>query len=308
MKVRRPTLFIALWLVALPVFARELSFEERVKAQRVIEKVYYAHQIGTTRPFDEAVPRSILEKKVQTYLRQSVALEKFWQTPVTAPALQSEMHRIAKETHFAGRLREIYAALGHDFFLVQECVARPVLVDRLARNFLAGDARFQAAPRAAIDALRRDLENGQLDPSVAHPARTVLAMSRSGESGANSTQESADGPLGKPLQGLTYLALEPAEFASARSRAPQRVGEIGTLVEDQEAFSFQVLLSEANDSFLVATYSFPKRTFDEWSKEVAKELPTQEARSAAVDMAEPRTPGVGGTCSVEVEDHWDNGS
>ncbi|HMC81802.1 MAG TPA: hypothetical protein VKL61_01055, partial [Candidatus Polarisedimenticolia bacterium] len=37
--------------------ARELTFEERVDAQRAIARVYYSHQIGATQPFDEAVPR-----------------------------------------------------------------------------------------------------------------------------------------------------------------------------------------------------------------------------------------------------------
>ncbi len=34
-----------------------LTFEERVRAQEAIERVYYAHQIGTKLTFEEAVPR-----------------------------------------------------------------------------------------------------------------------------------------------------------------------------------------------------------------------------------------------------------
>ena len=36
------------------VSARELTFEDRVDAQAAIERVYYAHQIGTTTPFEAA--------------------------------------------------------------------------------------------------------------------------------------------------------------------------------------------------------------------------------------------------------------
>src|SRR4030095_687415 len=54
---------------AQPLQARELSLQERLRAQEVIERVYYSHQIGVTRPFDAAVPRSVLEKKVRTYLQ-----------------------------------------------------------------------------------------------------------------------------------------------------------------------------------------------------------------------------------------------
>src|SRR5262245_58029114 len=67
--------------------SRELTFEDRVRAQEAIERVYYSHLVGTTQRFEDAVPREVLEKKVRTYLEESVALEKFWSTPVTAAAL-----------------------------------------------------------------------------------------------------------------------------------------------------------------------------------------------------------------------------
>src|SRR5262249_25859012 len=51
--------------------ARELSLDDRVNAQEAIERVYYAHQMGATRPFEEAVPRETIERKVRTYLDQS---------------------------------------------------------------------------------------------------------------------------------------------------------------------------------------------------------------------------------------------
>ena len=54
---------------------RQLSFEQRVQAQAAIERVYYAHQVGATRPFEEAVPFSVLERKVRTYLKQSIVLD-----------------------------------------------------------------------------------------------------------------------------------------------------------------------------------------------------------------------------------------
>ena len=83
-------------LAAAPATRRGLSFEERVSAQRAIERVYYDHQVGTRRSFDEAVPRAVLERKVETYLKQSVAPERFWHTPVTADMLRRESERIAR--------------------------------------------------------------------------------------------------------------------------------------------------------------------------------------------------------------------
>ena len=118
---------------------RTLTFEERVNAQAAIERVYYAHQIGATKPFDQAVPRAVLENKVRKYLEQTVALQTYWKTAVTDETLQRELERMAQGTRMPERLQELYAALGNDAFLIKECLARPALVDRLAHNFYAFD-------------------------------------------------------------------------------------------------------------------------------------------------------------------------
>src|SRR5262245_22905872 len=123
---------------ASPAAARRLSFAERVDAQEAIERVYYSHQIGATLPFEKAVPRAVLEHKVELALRRSAALERFWHEPITAEALRAEALRIAQSTRFPARLREIYAALGHDDFLFEECFARGILAERLVRSFYSG--------------------------------------------------------------------------------------------------------------------------------------------------------------------------
>src|SRR5262245_33772361 len=157
---------------------RNLTFEQRVRAQEAIERIYYAHQIGATRPFEEAVPRALLEKKVRTYLRQSAALDTFWKTPVTADMLQRELERIAAQTRMPDRLRELYEALGNDPVLIQECLARPALVDRLARSFFVHDATIHAKARGEAERLRGDLVRGRLDSLADRPGRNVVDVVR----------------------------------------------------------------------------------------------------------------------------------
>jgi hypothetical protein len=68
--------------------ARSLSFRDRVEAQEAIERIYYSHQIGATKSFEEAVPRSRLEEKVATYLKQSgahVSVSGSHKPPVPSP-------------------------------------------------------------------------------------------------------------------------------------------------------------------------------------------------------------------------------
>ena len=171
---------LVLWSGA-PAFAappRTLTFEDRIIAQEAIERVYYSHQLGATKSFEEAVPREVLEKKVRTYLKELVALEEFWRTPITAEALHSELTRLARNTRFPDRLLEIYHALGDDPFLVEECFARPVLVDRLTRNFFAFDAGIHAAARAGAEDLHQRLAEGTVDFWEPDPRRTVTDLHR----------------------------------------------------------------------------------------------------------------------------------
>src|SRR5712691_2427729 len=74
--------------------SRELTFDQRVRAQEAIERVRYSHQIGATEPFESLVPRSVLESKVHLYLRQSAALDG-WDRPLTAEDLRAELERMS---------------------------------------------------------------------------------------------------------------------------------------------------------------------------------------------------------------------
>jgi N-acetylneuraminic acid mutarotase len=116
---------------------RTPSFEERVSYQRAIEDVYWRHRIWPKeRPdpkpsLDAVMSQAQLEKKVKGYLRNSQALEDYWQRPITAEQLQAEMDRMAKHTKQPEVLQELFEALGNDPFVIAECLARPLLAERL---------------------------------------------------------------------------------------------------------------------------------------------------------------------------------
>lgn len=139
---------LGVWVCALSFSrasdARGLTFAERVAAQESIERVYHSHQLDSVRPFERAVPRDALERKVVRYLKQSAALEKYWNTPVTAEMLERELQRMTRDTRMPDRLRELFAALDDDAVLIHECLVRAILVERLTRNFFAGDSRSHA--------------------------------------------------------------------------------------------------------------------------------------------------------------------
>src|SRR6266567_831433 len=135
------------------VSKRTLTFTERVACQRAIEDVYWRHRIWPKerpdpRPsLDAVMSQAQLEKRVADYLRESQALEDYWQRPITAEQLQTEMDRMAKQTRQPEVLHELFEALGNDPFVIAECLARPALSERLVRNFYVHDQRFHGELR-----------------------------------------------------------------------------------------------------------------------------------------------------------------
>jgi len=96
-------------------FERTLTFAQRVAYQRAIEEVYWRHRIWPKeRPdpkpsLDAVMPQVQVEKKVADYLRNSQALEDYWQRPITAEQLQAEMNRMAK--NIPSSLRNVWEGL-----------------------------------------------------------------------------------------------------------------------------------------------------------------------------------------------------
>ena len=134
---------------------RMLTFAERVAYQRAIEDVYWHHRIwpkenAKPKPsLDAVMSQAQIESKVQDYLRNSQALEDYWQRPITAEQLQAEMDRMAQHTKQPEVLRELFKALGDDPFVIAECLARPMLAERLLTNWNTFDERIHGRAKKA---------------------------------------------------------------------------------------------------------------------------------------------------------------
>jgi N-acetylneuraminic acid mutarotase len=141
-----------------------LTFAERVAYQRAIEEVRWRHRIwpkDNPQPkpsLDAILPRAQLEKKVEDYLRESQLVADERGRPISASELQAEMDRIVRHTRRPEMLRELFAALGNDPFLIAECLARPIMAQRLVSEPMtnAKDTSFQAESRNPAVRLIRD--------------------------------------------------------------------------------------------------------------------------------------------------------
>ncbi len=266
---------------------RHLTFEERVRAQEAIERVYYSHQIGATEPFEAAVPRDLLEAKVRTYLSQSVALEEFWQKPLTPEALQAEIDRLARDSRMPDRLREVYDGLGNDPILIQECFVRPVLVDRLIRDLFAADELIHAAIREQAHTFRERLAAGDVDVLAEHPFRTALEVTLFGGSEDHIQVSPEARDLPQAQGGVFRVTLESGAFRRWRARAPHSVGEIGDVLETRDALVIEVVLSEDAERFRVARYVFPKRSWSDWWEGVQDTFDASEVETVASAQTGP---------------------
>jgi N-acetylneuraminic acid mutarotase len=270
-----------------PASTRPLTFEDRVAAQRAIERVYYSHQIGPTKQFDEAVTRTVLERKIRTYLEQTVALEAYWNWRVTDEMLDRELARMAHDTKLPNRLSEIFAALDNDPILIKECLVRGVLVGRLTRQRFFSDPVLHNASRREAEEIRQRLITKQLSPRAGHQRRSVITLHAGRLESSVQTLASQD------------LELSPEQLRVRRARLPRRIGEVSDIEEAPEAFSMTVLLSEDATTTRLAVYSVPRLTWESWWETSRLGLREDRVSSVTVNsrMPTPGRPEIGGSDS-----------
>jgi len=148
---------------------KNLSIEERVECQKAIEQVYWRNRIwpagnAEAKPAIESMmPFSAIKEKVDDALLKSSALEYYWQRPLSAQQLQNEIQRMAKNSKQPAVLKELWTALNNDPHLIAECLARPILADRLMRKWYGFDERFHGELKAGIkEELRRYSQASQM--------------------------------------------------------------------------------------------------------------------------------------------------
>lgn len=125
-------------------FTADLSLPARVEYQNAIDEVYWRHTVwpeaNGAKPARPANRNSA--EQVGDVLRKSNALRRVWGQTITGEMLQAEINRMVRDSRKPDTLRELFASLNNDASLIAEMIARPVLVDRLSRNFFAHDERF----------------------------------------------------------------------------------------------------------------------------------------------------------------------
>ena len=263
---------------------RQLSLADRIFYQHAIEEVYWRHRIWpqespNAKPsLDEVMREAELQKKVEDYLRNSEALEDYWQQPVIAEQLQREIDRMAQHTRQPEVLRELFEALGNDPFVIAECLARPALSERLLTNLYAHDERFHGELKRRAEAdLQGHSSVEQMKRSSGGYSEIEWVRSDSGNLASTDTRDvgvvkMTDREWKENIQklaaGFGYAKIDKGRPSSATmfndvlAAIPAHV--LSTLQEDEGYYYARALLQKTQDCVKLATVAWRKEPLQSW--------------------------------------------
>src|SRR2546423_6515594 len=301
---------------------RTLTFADRVAYQRAIEEVYWQHRIwpkanaGPKPPLDKVMSQAQIEEKVEDYLRNSQALEDYWQRLITPDQLQAEMERMASHTKQPGVLREIFATLGNDPFVIAECVARPVLAERLLTELYAHDSRFHGELKRRAEAdLRTHPSVREMKQTSGMYTETEWIKSDSAKDGSAPADEKSVGAVKmndsewqERIEKLT-AELDSRQIAGQAPRLPNRglaagaaalqqtdahtgtvrpdasaqikTGVLSPLREDEGHYYAVAVTNKGKDQLKLATVAWLKEPLRSWLAKAETQVPVTMAAVSA---------------------------
>jgi len=271
------------------VRVRELSLEERVRYQWAIEQVYWEHKLWPSQNqepkprLEDVLPLPALRRKIEDTLRKSSALEQRYNHIITAVQLQAEIDRMANQTRQPDLLAELWRVLGNDPYLIAECLARPMLVDRLIQNWYGSDEQVHQELKArAESALNKypftaqmrqlggeysesELVRTEATPTPAGPASeaSITRLSATEWDQAISKLESAFADQGAEYR-AECLTCSNKEVMNLAPRAAVPLDRVSALQEENQRFYVTAVLSRSSDRVKVARVEWPKTNFDQW--------------------------------------------
>jgi N-acetylneuraminic acid mutarotase len=294
-----------------PVSQRTMTFAERVAYQRAIEDVYWRHRIWPKErpdpkpPLDAVMSQAQLEKKVKDYVRNSQALDDYWQRPITAEQLQAEMDRMATYTHQPEVLHELFDALGNDPFVIAECLVRPALADRLITNWYAYDQRIhgelkqraeaelQASRGRGIEQMKQlggkynEIELVRSNDIEQKNNRVAEYSPKLNSSEWDETVEKLATAFGVWSGERGIAAFDSAStLAHSKNTAAENhqalpIGKLSSLQEDERRYYTVAVVGNANDKLKLATVSWMKEPLHSWLAKAERQVPVTMAAVSA---------------------------
>ena len=269
-------------LAAAPALAAappSFSLTDRMQCQAAIERVYALHRSAGSPP--RAVPDAVIRAKAEDAVLESAALQRIWGIAITGPQLQAELDRMAAHSQSPDVLAELWAAVGGDARRAAECLARPLLADRLIQTAYAFDERIHGALEARV---RRELEG----ITTAEGLKASSGVYREVEWHVRA--QDARRPDALALDRETFEArTREVERELAGRSAGVVIGRVSALREDESRFYVVAVLAFDDQRIRLATAEWEKRPFRDWWSEARRSLPAY-VKPLAFDLKLPPLP------------------
>ena len=250
-----------------------LPASARVEGERAVERARYRFVIGATRPFDEAYPRPVFEKKVAREIAEERVLRKSFGVAITPGILAAEFGRIEKGTKAPDQWKAIKTALGNDRRRIEEIFCRPLLVERMLSAKFAFDPAIHAGPHQRAREARAELLAGRKPVGV-----SLIVLSRGTRPAGTEdilAQAQKDAALPRilepprPRDNNAPVSVDP-ELGLILERELVKPGDVTTILEERDRFSVFRLIEKSSDSWRVEAVTFPKAEFETWFEKVRR--------------------------------------
>ena len=267
-------LILLLCGVSLAQSSSTFTLGERIACRTAVEKVYWQHRATTQSnaaasmvSFEESVPSAVIQRNAEDAVLKSAALERFWGVSITGSQLQAELDRMASNSKAPEVLAELFAAVGSDPQKAAECIARPLLVDRLMQTYYSSDERFHGALKARA---LSELSIGTLSNSSGQYREIEWRRGRGTSTDPGVIQLSSadfDARAGELKHSLARPSGK-SSFGGVRLR------------EDSDRFYAVSVLALEDSRLHIASVEWQKTPFETWWAGVREQLPMQTADSA----------------------------
>jgi N-acetylneuraminic acid mutarotase len=212
------------------------------------------------------------------------------------------MDRMAKHSKQPEVLREIFAALGYDSFVIAECLARPALADRLLRNWYCHDERIHG-----------ELKNRAEADLLAHPAveqmkqtsgkYSEIELARSDSPGEKATRDSAHTVKLKSFEWGQTMHKLAATFhhrgAASQISDAVPIGVLSPLQEEETSYYATAVIAKSDDHLKLGTITWHKEPLESWLARAEKQPAMTVAAGASYSL--PKISDMADSC---IDDTW----
>ena len=272
------------------------DFAAQCADRAAIERVYHSHRLGTKQPFEQAMPRALLEQIVRQDQHKEAVLRKVYGIEVTPAMVAAEVERIDTTTRAPEVLAEIKTALGDDAARFAAAMARPILVERELRRRFDSDDKLHAPQRREAELARESLlaKNPVQDmrevtwlltprpaeDKPATPAAPTTPTKANAKSSAYTNEATAQlsqaiNPPDKSTAGkqkLYFEDLDP-ELQKVLRVQLEKPGDVSAVIEMPGGFLVFLAKEKSAETLSAASVSISKRSYEEWLARETGEKP-----------------------------------